>query len=97
MVQAVRARHQSYGAALPRDARSATGGGAGHGFSYHHIITRDAGTNISDACLWVDEDGDPNHLPGTPGYNHDRDWDDYEKLLAKANVNWNLDPLPQIK
>jgi hypothetical protein len=30
------------------------GGGSGHGFSYHHIITRDGGTDISDACLWVD-------------------------------------------
>jgi hypothetical protein len=72
------------------------GGGAGHGFSYHHIITRDAGTDISDACLWVDEDGDPNTLPGTPGYNHDKLWGDYEKLLAHGNVQWNLDILPKI-
>jgi hypothetical protein len=73
------------------------GGGAGHGFSYHHIITRDAGTDISDACLWVDEDGDPNSLPGTPGYNNDRDWNGYESLLAHGNVNWQLDILPKIK
>jgi hypothetical protein len=73
------------------------GGGSGHGFSYHHIITRDAGVDISDACLWVDDDGDPNHLPGTPGYNHDRLWDDYEKLLAHGNVQWNLDILPKIR
>ena len=61
-----------------------------------HIITRDAGTDISDACLWVDEDGDPNSLPGTPGYNNDRDWNGYEKLLAHGNVQWNLDILPKI-
>lgn len=73
------------------------GGGGGHGFSYHHIITRDAGVDISDACLWVDEDGDPNHLPGTPGFNHDRDWGGYEALLAHGHVNWNLDILPKIK
>jgi hypothetical protein len=72
------------------------GGGAGHGFSYHHIITRDGGTTISDACLWVDEDGNPDTLPGTPGYNNDRAWTNYMALLAKANVTWSLDLLPKI-
>jgi len=73
------------------------GGGKGHGFSYHHIITRDAGVHISDACLCVDEDGDPNTLPGTPGWNNDRLWDNYESLLAHGNVSWTLDILPKIK
>jgi hypothetical protein len=73
------------------------GGGGGHGFSYHHIITRDAGVNISDACLWVDDDGHPNRLPGTPGFNNDRDWNNYESLLAKANVTWQLDVTPKLK
>jgi hypothetical protein len=73
------------------------GGGSGHGFSYHHIITRDAGVDISDACLWVDEDGHPNRLPGTPGFNNDRDWNNYESLLAKASVTWSLDVTPKLK
>jgi len=73
------------------------GGGAGHGFSYHHIVTRDGGVNISDACLCVDEDGNPDALPGLPGWNHDRDWNNYEALLAKANISWYLDPLPKIQ
>jgi hypothetical protein len=73
------------------------GGGPGHGFSYHHIITRDGGEAISDACLWVDEDGNPDKLPGSPGYNHDRDWDNYESLLAKGNVNWFTELLPEIE
>ncbi len=73
------------------------GGGAGHAFSYHHIITRDGGTDISDACLWVDEDGHPNSLPGTPGFNNDRDWNGYEALLAKNTVTWSLDVTPKIQ
>jgi hypothetical protein len=73
------------------------GGGSGHSFSYHHIITRDAGTDISDACLWVDEDGHPNRLPGTPGFNNDRDWNNYESLLAHGNVSWQLDVTPLLK
>lgn len=67
-----------------------------HGFSYHHIITRDGGVNVSDACLCVDEDGDPNTLPGTPGYNHDRDWNNYEALLAKANISTYTQKLPKV-
>ena len=72
-------------------------GGGNHGFSYHHIITRDDGVTISDACLWVDEDGSPDNLPGTPGYNHDRNWDNYEALLAKGNVSWYTEKLPKIE
>ncbi len=67
-----------------------------HGFSYHHIITRDGATNISDACLCVDEDGDPDTLGGTPGYNHDRDWDNYESLLATGNVTKQLEKIPKV-
>ena len=73
------------------------GGGNGHGFSYHHIITRDGGDHCSDACLCVDEDGDPNNLPGVPGWNHDRPWSNYEALLAKADVSWSIDPLPTLR
>lgn len=73
------------------------GGGGGHGFSYHHITTRDGGTNISDACLCVDEDGNADKLPGTPGFNHDRDWNNYESLVAKGNVSWYTENLPRIQ
>ena len=67
-----------------------------HGFSYHHVITRDGGVEISDACLCVDEDGNPDTLPGTPGFNHDRDWNNYEALLAKGNVTWFTQKLPKV-
>lgn len=67
-----------------------------HGFSYHHVITRDDGVSISDACLCVDEDGSPGTLPGTPGWNHDRDWNNYEALLAKGNVTWFTQKLPKV-
>jgi hypothetical protein len=73
------------------------GGGSGHGFSYHHIITRDGGTTISDGCLWVDEDGSPDTLPGTPGFNNDRDWNNYESLVAKGNVSWFTEKLPKLQ
>jgi hypothetical protein len=73
-------------------------------FSYHHIITRDGGDVVSDSCMWVDEDGDPDNLPGTPGYNADRPWNDpsghghgYEELAAKDNVTKSLDPLPKLR
>jgi len=72
----------------------------GHGFSYHHIITRDNGTHVSDACMWVDEDGSPGSLPGVPGYNHDRPWsgsDGYNTLSASNNVSKTLDTLPDIQ
>ena len=74
-----------------------SGGGGSHGFSYHHIITRDSGVNVSDACLWVDEDGNAASLPGTPGYNHDRDWNNYESLVAKGNVTWFTEKLPKLQ
>jgi hypothetical protein len=71
----------------------------GHGFSYHHIVTRDGGDHVSDACMWLDEDGDPDSLPGIPGYNHDRPWagaDGYNELSATNNVSRSLDSLPDI-
>ena len=41
--------------------------------------------------------GHPNRLPGTPGFNNDRDWNGYESLLAKASVTWQLDVTPKLK
>jgi len=70
--------------------------GGSHGFSYHHIITRDHGVHISDACLCVDEDGNPDATPGTPGYNNDRDWNNYEALLAHGNVSQQYQKIPKI-
>lgn len=74
--------------------------GSGHGFSYHHIVTRDGGVHVSDACMWLDEDGDPDALPGIPGYNTDRPWsgpDGYNELSASNNVSLTLDSLPDIQ
>ncbi|MBL8754979.1 MAG: hypothetical protein JNK15_16865 [Planctomycetes bacterium] len=72
-----------------------------HGFSYHHVVTRTAGTTICDACLWVDEDGNPNALPGTPGHNVDRPWSgsatSYQSLLAWAPISATLEPLPLLQ
>ena len=74
-------------------------GGGSHGFSYHHIMTRDLGEHVSDACMWLDEDGNPDALPGTPGYNHDRPWLGplgYDSLSSTNTVTKTLDPLPEI-
>jgi hypothetical protein len=74
--------------------------GGSHGFSYHHIVTRDGGVHVSDACMWLDEDGNPDALPGTPGYNTDRPWsgaDGYNELSATNNVSLSLDSLPDIQ
>ena len=76
------------------------GGTSSHAFGYHHIITRNGGTNVSDACMWLDEDGDPDTLPGTPGYNHDRYWGGatgYNTLSSTNNVTRTLDPLPEVE
>lgn len=72
-------------------------GGGSHAFSYHHIVTRDGGSNVSDACLWVDEDGNPDALPGTPGYNCDRPWASYMALAAHNTVSKSVDPLPLLQ
>ncbi|HKE01239.1 MAG TPA: hypothetical protein VKE69_09535 [Planctomycetota bacterium] len=71
--------------------------GTGHSFSYHHIVTRDGGTNVSDACMWVDEDGSPGSLPGTPGINVDRPWTSYMPLAATNSVTKTLDILPKLQ
>jgi hypothetical protein len=72
-----------------------------HAFSYHHVVTRTAGTTVCDACLWVDEDGNPNVLPGTPGFNVDRPWstgtNSYQGLLAWGPIGWNLETLPVLQ
>ncbi len=75
-------------------------GHASHGFGYHHIVTRDGADHVSDACMWVDEDGSPDTLPGVPGFNCDRPWDGawgYNALSSSNNVSKNLDPLPRIQ
>ena len=77
------------------------GGTYAHGFSYHHVVTRTAGTTICDACLWVDEDGNPNALPGLPGFNVDRPWGgsptSYQSLLAWAPISYQLEALPTLQ
>ncbi len=45
-----------------------------HAFSYHHIVTDNAGVDVSDTCMQLDEDGAPSELPGTPGWNVRRPW-----------------------
>jgi hypothetical protein len=75
--------------------------GNGHSFSYHKIITRDGGVQVSDACLWVDEDGNPNSTPGVPGFNDDREWDGqpsgYNYLSSYNNTGKSLQALPKIR
>ena len=76
-------------------------GGGNHGFSYHHVVTRDDGITVDDDCLCVDEDGNALALPGTPGWNVARIWsngiDGYMDLLAKANVSKSVEVLPKMK
>jgi hypothetical protein len=88
------------GIGAPAYTLSLWGPSFAHAFSYHHIITRNGGVNVSDACLWVDEDGNPNALPGAPGYNTDRLWNNaqtgYMGLAAIGTVTWFLDPLPTL-
>jgi hypothetical protein len=72
-------------------------GNGTHSFSYHHIITRDFGTHVSDSCMWLDEDGNPRSLPGTPGQSFDRPWsgtNGYNQLSCVNNPNTSIDPLP---
>lgn len=76
-------------------------GGGPHAFSYHKIITRDAAVHVSDACMCVDEDGNPQSTPGVPGYNCDREWagqpTGYMFLAAYNNVSKTLQALPKIR
>ncbi len=77
------------------------GPGYSHGFSYHNIVTRSAGTTVCDPCLWVDEDGNPNALPGTPGFNSDRPWSgsptSYQSLVATGAISFVLEPLTTLQ
>jgi hypothetical protein len=74
--------------------------GSGHSFSYHHIISDDGAVTVSDTCMQLDEDGDPDTLPGVPGWNAHRLWDGpggYEDLSAHNNVTKVLEDLPGLK
>jgi hypothetical protein len=71
--------------------------GGSHGFSYHHIATRDDGLHVIDSCMQLDEDGNPSSVPGVPGWNHDRLWDGpggYDDLSATNTVTKTLQALP---
>lgn len=72
-----------------------------HRFGFHRIITRDRGVHVADACLWVDEDGNQNALPGVPGYNVDRPWNtgpnNYASLLASTPIVFQLEVLPFVQ
>ncbi|MBL9079925.1 MAG: hypothetical protein JNL08_20695 [Planctomycetes bacterium] len=70
--------------------------GSAHSFSYHHIVTRTGGAYVCDACMWVDEDGNPNALPGLPGYNVDRPWTHYAALAASNVITFQLESLPTL-
>ncbi len=73
--------------------------GGAHGFSYHHIVTRDDGVHVSDTCMQLDGDEDPGSTPGFPGWNHDRRWsgvDGYNQLSSYDNVSRDLEALPNI-
>ncbi|MBI3818574.1 MAG: hypothetical protein HY286_07790 [Planctomycetes bacterium] len=75
-------------------------GPGSNSFSYHHIITRNGGVNVSDACMCVDEDGNPGATPGVPGWNVDRPWlgaSGYMTLSAYNTVSTSFDPLPKIQ
>jgi hypothetical protein len=77
------------------------GVGFNHGFSFHHVVTRNGGANVSDACLWVDVDGNSLQLPGTAGYNVERSWNSgtnhYQGLLAIGTVTRALEVLPSLQ
>jgi hypothetical protein len=75
-------------------------GTGSHAFSYHRIITRNMGMNVSDACLSVDEDGNPSSTPGIPGYNCERPWNGptgYDRLSATNTVSRTAEWLPKLK
>lgn len=74
--------------------------GGSHGFSYHHIVTDAAGESVSDTCMQLDEDGNPDSTPGVPGWNHHRRWSGaggYNQLSSYNNTSWTLQALPGIK
>ena len=74
--------------------------GGSHAFSYHHIVTDDNATTVSDTCMQLDEDGDSLALPGTPGWNVRRPWagtNGYKQLSATNNVTKSLESLPGLQ
>ena len=72
--------------------------GGGHSFSYHHIVTNDDRATVSDTCMQLDEDGDPDNTPGIPGWNHHRPWSGvgvgYNNLSSYNNTSTELESLP---
>jgi hypothetical protein len=74
--------------------------GGSHGFSYHHVVTRDGATHIIDSCMQLDEDGNPNATPGVPGWNNDRAWagaNGYDNLSSSNSVTKSVEQLPGLK
>lgn len=68
-----------------------------HGFSYHHIVTANAGVDVSDTCMQLDEDGAPSALPGSPGWNVLRPWlgaNGYRALSCSNAPNITIETLP---
>ncbi|MEM7305330.1 MAG: hypothetical protein AAF682_01605 [Planctomycetota bacterium] len=75
-------------------------GSSSHGFSYHHISTRNGGVDVIDTCMQLDEDGNPGSTPGTPGWNVDRPWagtNGYDQLSATNTVSTTLETLPGLQ
>lgn len=75
--------------------------GNGHAFSFHQIVTDDDLVTVSDTCMQLDEDGNPNVTPGTPGWNHHRNWDagDGYDFLSSYNAvsGLTIQPLPRLR
>ncbi len=86
-----------WGIGAPDYTTNLWGGAFGHGFSYHHIVTRDNGLHVSDTCMQLDADGTPGSTPGTPGWNVDRLWagtGGYDQLSSTNTVTKTLENLP---
>jgi hypothetical protein len=69
-------------------------------FSYHHIVTRDNLVTVIDTCMQLDEDGQPQSEPGTPGWNVDRRWagvGGYNQLSSTNDTSTELELLPGIR
>ena len=74
--------------------------GGSHAFSYHHIVTDDNATTVSDTCMQLDGDGVPTALPSTPAWNVQRPWagsSGYMNLAADNNVTKSLEQLPGVQ
>ena len=70
-----------------------------HEFDFHYIVTRTGGFDVIDTCMQLDEDGDPDTLPGTPGWNIDRPWagpSGYKELSCSNNPTKYLQQLPDL-